>query len=198
MFAPSATIHTGFTRIVRKGRPYCVSLRFKSPQLHQNSKPTVLGWLCCFRTFPAPRGVPGDSACATASVARRKFRRFHPVSIPFCSLFSKNSGEPCRSGTRRTRLKATVYTCVEKGGLTGGLVQESGRSACDRAISLAALSDSRHPGTSARMPATAKQRSTFGTACPQPVIGGCESIAQAGLEEPRNTIRSRAADVGRV
>ncbi len=28
---------------------------------HQNSKPTVLGWLCRFWGFPAPCGVPGGS-----------------------------------------------------------------------------------------------------------------------------------------
>ncbi len=82
--------------------------------------------LCRFWTFPAPRGVPGGSACATASVARRKSGEFRPVSIPFCSLFSINKGEQRRFGTRRKRLKSTGYTCDENGGLTGGLVHRNG------------------------------------------------------------------------
>ncbi len=116
---------------------------FDSAPGHHFSKPTVLSWLCRFWTFPAPRGVAGGFACATPSMACRKSGEFHPVSIPFCSLLSKNSGEPCRSGTRRMPLKTTGYTCVEKGGLTGELLQQRGISTCDRAIFITALGDTR-------------------------------------------------------
>lgn len=53
---------------------------------NQNSKSTALGWLCRFCAIPPPRGIPGGSACATASVGRDKLGRLRPVSIPFCSL----------------------------------------------------------------------------------------------------------------
>ena len=82
---------------------------------HQNSKPTFVGWLCRFWAFPKPRGVRARSACATAPVSRRIFHRFLSCSIPLCSLFSKNNGEPRTFGTRRMRFRSTGCACVAEG-----------------------------------------------------------------------------------
>ena len=87
-------------------------------QVVEKLRPFLLGWKAYFGMAQTPN--------VWRKLDTWLRHRLSPVSIPFCSLFSKNSGEPCSSGTRRKRLKTMGYTCVEKGGLTGGLVQESG------------------------------------------------------------------------
>ena len=71
--------------------------------------PSCAGFLPVFR-------VP----CSLRHV--QKSRRFRRGSIPSCSLFSKNSGEPHTFGTRRTPCLPMRYACVELIGSTEGLV----------------------------------------------------------------------------
>lgn len=47
-----------------------------------------------------------------------------------------NADESCRFDTRRTQLKSTDHSCVQKGGLTEGLVQGNGRRTSGQAISM--------------------------------------------------------------
>ena len=80
---------------------------------HHFSKPTALGWLCLLWRFPAPRGLLAHSACANPVAMGGHFAPNPASSIPFCSLFLKNSGEPPGVGTRRLPLPPSTCACVE-------------------------------------------------------------------------------------
>ena len=97
---------------------------FDSAPGHHFPKPTVLGWLCRFWAIAKPRGVRADSACATLTSRFAISAAIRAGSTPFCSLFSKNNGEPVAVGTRRCRFKSMSCTCVGKSGSEWELVQQ--------------------------------------------------------------------------
>jgi hypothetical protein len=97
---------------------------------------------------PASVGTQPILRAPRHSSAARNPPYFRRRSIPFCSLFSKNTGELHLFGTRRTRIGSASYTNARKGISTGDLVQQNGENALRRRIDYAPISTNVGRGSS--------------------------------------------------
>ena len=81
-------------------------------------RPTLLGWAFSFVLSPVFAGLTAVCVCQTPSTPRRYSSGFLVLRLSFSRIFFKHS----LSGTRKTPLFPTSYTCAKKEGFAYGVL----------------------------------------------------------------------------